>query len=101
VILTDPGARPVVAHRGASAHAPENTLAAFEDALRLGVDALEFDVRVTADGVPVVHHDATLDRTTDAAGLVAARTLAALRSADAGARFTRDAGAPFRSAAAA
>ena len=98
MLLLDPLARPVVAHRGDSAHAPENTMAAFERAVRLGAEALEFDVRLTADGVPVVHHDATLDRTTDAAGPVRARTIAELRSVDAGARYTPDGGrtVPFR-----
>ena len=52
----------VIAHRGASAEAPENTLAAFDRALALGVDGIELDVRLTRDGVPVVHHDATLSR---------------------------------------
>src|SRR5919204_634881 len=60
--LLDATARPVVAHRGASASAPENTAAAFELASRCGADALELDVRLSADGVPVVIHDATLDR---------------------------------------
>ncbi|HZF67887.1 MAG TPA: glycerophosphodiester phosphodiesterase [Gemmatirosa sp.] len=98
MILLDPQARPIVAHRGESAHAPENTLVAFERAVRLGVDALEFDVRVTADDVPVVHHDPTLDRTTDASGPLRARPLAALRACDAGARFSPDGGRthPFR-----
>lgn len=57
----------VVAHRGDSAHHPENTLAAFEAAVRLGVPMVEFDVRATLDGVLVCAHDETLDRTTDAA----------------------------------
>jgi glycerophosphoryl diester phosphodiesterase len=98
VILLDPSARPVVAHRGDSAHAPENTMAAFERAVALGVDALEFDVRLSADGVAVVHHDPTLERTTDGSGTVAARTLADLRGCDAGSRFTTDGGRtyPFR-----
>lgn len=76
-----------IAHRGASGPglAPENTLAAFERAVQLGVDAVEIDVRVTADGVPVVLHDATLDRTTDREGPVAELTLAQVRQADAGA----------------
>jgi glycerophosphoryl diester phosphodiesterase len=95
VLLLDPLARPVVAHRGDSAHAPENTMAAFERAVRLGAEALEFDVRLTADGVVVVHHDAALDRTTDAAGLVRARTFAQLRAVDAGARFTPDGGRTY------
>ena len=100
MLLVDPSARPVVAHRGDSAHAPENTMAAFQRAVRLGADALEFDVRLTRDGVAVVHHDAALDRTTDAAGPVGGRTLAELRAVDAGARFSADGGRtfPFRAA---
>ena len=96
--LLDPDARLVIAHRGASAEAPENTLPAFEAAVRRGADAIELDVRVTADGAPVVIHDATLDRTTDRTGPVAAHTLAELRSADAGWHFTRDLGRthPYR-----
>ncbi len=53
----------VIAHRGASAHAPENTLSSFALALRLGADCIELDVRATSDGVPVVLHDPTLERT--------------------------------------
>jgi len=100
--LLDLSARPVIAHRGASAEAPENTLPAFELAARQGADAFELDVRLTADGAPVVCHDATLDRTTDASGPLRARTLAELRGVDAGARFSLDRGAtfPFRGAAA-
>lgn len=93
--LLDLSSRLVIAHRGASAEAPENTLPAFELALRQGAGALELDVRLTADGAPVVLHDATLDRTTDATGPVRALTLAQLRSVDAGARFTPDRGATF------
>lgn len=98
--LLDLDARPVIAHRGASGHAPENTLAAFELAEREGADAFELDVRLTLDGAPVVIHDHSLDRTTDGAGPVRARTLADLRSVDAGARFTRDRGRtyPYRGA---
>lgn len=59
-----------IAHRGASAYAPENTVAAFDEAVRLGALAVEFDVRLTADGVPVVLHDETLDRTTSGRGRV-------------------------------
>lgn len=73
------GAPIVVAHRGASAADAENTLAAFETAIAAGAGAVEFDVRLTADGVPVVIHDAELDRTTDAAGPVVDRSLEALR----------------------
>jgi glycerophosphoryl diester phosphodiesterase len=90
--LLDLDARPVIAHRGASAEAPENTLPAFEAAVQRGADAFELDVRLTADGAPVVIHDDTLDRTTDRSGLVRAHTLAELRSVDAGARFTPDRG---------
>jgi len=91
-ILVDPGAHPLVAHRGASAEAPENTLPAFQRAADLGVDAFEFDVRLTADGEVVVHHDPVLDRTTDLTGPLSALTLAQLRAADAGYRFTSDGG---------
>ncbi len=86
--LLDLGAHPVIAHRGSSAEAPENTLPAFEAAIRRGADALELDVRLTADGAPVVIHDATLDRTTDGEGPVAAQALAELRTLDAGSKFT-------------
>lgn len=68
---------------------------AFAQAVALGADALEFDVHVTADGVAVVHHDATLDRTTDGSGPLAARTLAEIRALDAGARWTGDGGLRF------
>lgn len=54
----------LIAHRGASGEAPENTLAAIQKAIDIGVDYIEFDVRLTKDGVPVVIHDATLSRTT-------------------------------------
>ena len=60
----------VVAHRGASSTRPENTLASFEEAIRLGARLVEFDVRLSLDGVPVVMHDATVDRTTDGTGPV-------------------------------
>ncbi len=64
----------VIAHRGASAEKPENTLAAFRRALALGADGLELDVQVTRDGVPVVFHDATLRRLTGAPGRPANKT---------------------------
>jgi glycerophosphoryl diester phosphodiesterase len=60
----------IIGHRGASAHAPENTHAAFELALDGGADGIEFDVRLARDGVPVVIHDSTLDRTALARGVV-------------------------------
>src|SRR2546426_332500 len=77
----------VIAHRGASAAAPENTLAAFRLAADLGADAVELDVRRTVDGQLVVIHDASVDRTTDGTGRVAALTLDQLRRFDAGRKF--------------
>jgi glycerophosphoryl diester phosphodiesterase len=79
----------VIAHRGDSAHRPENTLASFASALALGADFVEFDVQLTRDGHVVVIHDPTLERTTDGAGRVADRTLAEMRAVSAGypARF--------------
>jgi len=74
----------IFAHRGASAHAPENTLAAFELALQQGADAIELDVKLSADGIPVVIHDPTVDRTTNGSGTVANLGLAALKELDAG-----------------
>ena len=78
-----------IAHRGASGLglAPENTLAAFEMAIQIGVDVLELDVHASRDGEIVVLHDATLDRTTDHQGLVREQTLADIRCADAGSWF--------------
>jgi len=77
----------VVAHRGASGQAPENTLAAYRLALAQGARAAETDVFLTADGHVVALHDRTLDRTTDGTGAVADHTLAQLRSLDAGSWF--------------
>lgn len=93
--LVDPGARPIIAHRGASGYAPENTIAAFRLAAQQGTDAFELDVRLTSDGVPVVLHDATLDRTTDGTGLLQSLSLAELQKLDAGAGFTRDRGRTY------
>ena len=70
----------IIGHRGASAEAPENTLAAFELALAQKADGFEFDVRLSADGVPVIIHDDTVDRTTNGTGRVADMTLAELKS---------------------
>lgn len=69
----------VIAHRGDWSGAPENSLAAVRGAVALGLDMVEIDVRLAADGVPVVIHDASLDRTTDGSGPVAARTSSELR----------------------
>jgi glycerophosphoryl diester phosphodiesterase len=77
----------IIAHRGASAYAPENTLAAFELAVRQGADAIELDAKLTADGQVVVFHDQTLERTTGVHGRVSEKTLAELRHLDAGSHF--------------
>jgi glycerophosphoryl diester phosphodiesterase len=77
----------VIAHRGASSYAPENTFAAFDLALQMGVRHIELDVQLTSDGHIVVIHDDTVDRTTNGSGLVTNHTLAALRGLDAGSWF--------------
>lgn len=77
----------VIGHRGAAGHAPENTLAGIREAARLGAKWVEFDVRLSADGVPVLMHDDTLDRTTDESGPVDGRDVAELRALDAGRWF--------------
>ncbi|RKU37262.1 hypothetical protein C6495_02260 [Candidatus Poribacteria bacterium] len=79
-----------IAHRGASGTAPENTLIAFNKALKIGVDAVEFDLHGTADGEVVVIHDATLNRTTGLGGLVSQRSLETIKTADAGGWFHPD-----------
>ncbi|OQA87983.1 MAG: Glycerophosphoryl diester phosphodiesterase [bacterium ADurb.Bin236] len=83
-----PAARPLVfAHRGGAKLAPENTLAAFDRGLEAGADGLELDVRLTRDLQPVVCHDATLDRTTDATGPLRAYDASDLAGVDAGFHF--------------
>jgi len=77
----------VIAHRGARAEAPENTLAAFDRAIRIGADWIELDVRLTADGRLAVIHDESVKRTTGARGKVARMTMRELKRLDAGARF--------------
>lgn len=85
------GAPLLIAHRGGSALAPENTLTAFRQAVEWWrADLLELDVHPTRDGEVVVIHDGMLERTTDARGLVARHTLAQIRNCDAGHRFTPD-----------
>jgi glycerophosphoryl diester phosphodiesterase len=81
-----------LAHRGASALAPENTMEAFRLAVESGAGGLELDVHLTRDGYVVVIHDPTLDRTTDRTGAVAAMTLDELRETDAGYNFSPDGG---------
>lgn len=80
--------RPLLfAHRGASLHAPENTLEAFELGITQGANVLELDIHLTRDGEVVVMHDATLDRTTNGTGPVRDRTYAELEQLDAGYSF--------------
>ena len=78
----------VIAHRGASVYAPENTIAAFRQAAEFGADAVELDAKLTSDGQVVVHHDRTLDRTTTGTGPLKARTLEELQHLDAGSHFS-------------
>ena len=84
----------VFAHRGGAALRPENTLLAFDHGLSLGADGLELDVHLSRDGVVVVHHDITLERTTNGRGPIAALTADELARLDAGWHF-----AGFRGAA--
>jgi len=77
----------VFAHRGGAALRPENTLVAFDHGLSLGADGLELDVHLSRDGVVVVHHDRTLDRTTNGRGPIAAATADDLARLDAGYHF--------------
>jgi len=87
-----------LAHRGASASAPENTLEAFRLAVESGAGGLELDVHLTRDGYVVVIHDPTLDRTTNVSGAVAGMTLDEVREPDAGYNFSLDGGIthPYR-----
>jgi glycerophosphoryl diester phosphodiesterase len=78
----------IIAHRGASAHAPENTLAAFELALAQNADAIELDAKLSADGQVVVIHDATIDRTTGSHGRVKDLSFMQLRALEAGSFFS-------------
>ena len=84
----------VVAHRGASAAEPENTLIAFEAALNAGADAVELDVRLTSDGVPVVLHDADVSASTDGSGFVHEMTLEQVKRLDASGGRGRSADVP-------
>jgi len=79
----------VLAHRGASAYAPENTLAAFNLVFEMGADGIELDVTLTKDGVPVVIHDDTVDRTTNGHGAVKAMTLEEIKQLDASYKFEK------------
>jgi len=94
-VVKDPSLEPdvrkplVIAHRGASGFAPENTLAAFKLALALGADGVEMDVQLSSDGHPVVIHDSRVNRTTNGTGAVSRLTLDQLQSLDAGSWFER------------
>jgi glycerophosphoryl diester phosphodiesterase len=80
----------IIAHRGYSARTPENTLVAIDAAVTARADAVEFDLQVSADGVPVLLHDDTLERTSNGRGAVRDKTLAELRGLDAGSWFSAD-----------
>lgn len=84
----------IYAHRGGAALRPENTIAAFDHGLECGAEGLEFDVHLSSDEVVVIHHDDTLERTTDGRGLLRGYTAAQLASVDAGFHF-RDADGSF------
>lgn len=84
-----------IAHRGGAGIRPEHTLVAYEQAIADGADVLELDIHATIDGVIVVMHDDTIDRTTDGIGAIKDKTLEELKAYDAGYRFTRDEGMTF------
>lgn len=77
----------ILAHRGDLAHAPENTLPSFSQAIQKGADGVELDAKLTVDGHVIVIHDATVDRTTNGKGKVASFTLDEIRKLDAGSWF--------------
>ncbi|UQZ36865.1 glycerophosphodiester phosphodiesterase [Paenibacillus sp. PK3_47] len=76
-----------VAHRGASGYAPENTMPAFELAIEMNADSIELDIHLTKDGVPVVIHDETVNRTTNGKGYIKNLTLEQIKQLDAGSWF--------------
>lgn len=89
--LYDSMKKPVIfGHRGASRYAPENTMAAFELAIKQGARAFELDTMLTSDGIPVVIHDHTLDRTTNGTGIVNQKSFDEIRSLEAGGKFSKD-----------
>lgn len=77
----------IIAHRGFSSIAPENTLAAFEQAIARGASSIEFDIQLSADSVPVIFHDATLERITGVSDKVRDKNLSQLQTLDAGKWF--------------
>jgi glycerophosphoryl diester phosphodiesterase len=78
----------IIAHRGFPCQAPENTLASFQAALKQGANSVEFDLQLTADGVPIIFHDQTLERTTNGKGKVGEKTLLELSDLDTGSWFS-------------
>ncbi|MDH4348563.1 MAG: glycerophosphodiester phosphodiesterase family protein [Gemmatimonadota bacterium] len=95
-LLLDLSAHPVIGHRGAAGLAPENTIPGFRAGLEAGAEAVELDVHLTSDGVAVVIHDPTLERTTDRRGRIAEMTAEAIQQADAGFRFGSGGEYPWR-----
>lgn len=85
----------VIAHQGGDGLWPGNTLYAFEQAAALGVDVLEMDLHITKDGVLVLHHDESVDRTTDGAGTIEDMTLEQIHTLDAGYDWSNDEGATY------
>jgi glycerophosphoryl diester phosphodiesterase len=79
----------LLAHRGDLAHAPENTLPSFQQAIQKGADGVELDAKLTSDGHIIVIHDTTVDRTTDGKGRIQSFTLEAIRKLDAGSWFDK------------
>lgn len=86
--LAAPGVKQIIAHRGASAERPENTLSAIRRAIEVGATAVEIDVRTTKDGHLILSHDATVNRATNGQGKIADLTLAELKQLDAGSKFS-------------
>lgn len=77
----------IIAHRGASTYAPENTIAAFKKAIEQGADAIELDVRLSKDNIPVICHDATINRTSNGKGYIHNLTLKEVKKHDFGSYF--------------
>ena len=80
----------IIAHRGASGYAPENTMASFEKALSMNADGIELDVHITKDGHLIVCHDERVDRTTNGTGFIKELTLSEIRQLDAGSWFSEE-----------
>src|ERR1700726_3225340 len=85
----------IIAHRGASGHAPENTMAAFRRAVELGAGFIETDLQLTRDARVVAIHDSTLDRTTNGTGLMHLKSREEILALDAGAWFSSGGARPF------